>query len=270
MDHLLHECAPVSVEAWEQMEAEAKSHLVTQLAARKVVDLRGPHGWTHSATDLGRAEEVDGPVDGVACRQRRVLPLVELRAGFSVSRDEVDDAARGASDIDLEELDGAVRAIALAENTAVFHGIASAGITGIVESSPHEPITVEEDIAAYAKVVARATDRLRRAGVDGPYGLAIDPETYTGIVETAEHGGVLLLDHLRQILGGPVVWAPGVGGGVVLSLRGGDFVLDCGQDLSIGYLEHDARRVRLYLEESLTFRVLEPSAAVGLTHAAGH
>jgi uncharacterized linocin/CFP29 family protein len=60
------------------------------------------------------------------------------------------------------------------------------------------------------------------------------------------------------------VWAPGVQGGIVLSLRGGDFLLDCGQDLSIGYVDHDADLVRLYIEESFTFRVLEPDAAVAL------
>jgi len=61
-----------------------------------------------------------------------------------------------------------------------------------------------------------------------------------------------------------LVWAPGVDGGVVLSLRGGDFILDSGQDLSIGYLSHDADVVRLYLEESFSFRVLEPDAAIAL------
>jgi uncharacterized linocin/CFP29 family protein len=60
------------------------------------------------------------------------------------------------------------------------------------------------------------------------------------------------------------VWAPGVDGAVVLSLRGGDFVLDSGQDLSIGYLAHDAEQVQLYLEESISFRVVEPDAAVAL------
>jgi uncharacterized linocin/CFP29 family protein len=54
---------------------------------------------------------------------------------------------------------------------------------------------------------------------------------------------------------------------VVLSLRGGDFLLDSGQDLSIGYLDHSATSVTLYLEESFSFRVLEPAAAVVLTPA---
>ena len=117
----------------------------------------------------------------------------------------------------------------------------------------------------YPKAVAQAVDVLRRSGIGGPYGLAICPDIYTGIVETTEHGGHLLLDHLRKILGGPLVWSPGLDGGIVLSLRGGDFVIDAGQDLSIGYSDHDASVVRLYLEESFSFRVVEPDAAVALT-----
>ena len=50
-----------------------------------------------------------------------------------------------------------------------------------------------------------------------------------------EHGGYPLFDHLHQILEGPVVWAPGIDCGVVLSQRGGDFVFDSGQDIAIGY-----------------------------------
>ena len=88
--------------------------------------------------------------------------------------------------------------------------------------------------------MAEAVDVLRGAGIGGPYGLALSPGIYTEIVHTAEHGGHLLLDHLRQILGGPLVWAPGVECGIVLSLRGGDFVFESGQDISIGYASHDA------------------------------
>ena len=268
MDHLYRELAPVPDSAWQQIEDEARSRLLTHLAARKLVDLEGPHGWGYSATDLGRVDEVSGPAEGVAALRRRVLPLVELHADFNVARQELDDADRGADDIDLPELDEAVRQLALGENSTVFHGYADAGMLGITECSSHEPIGFSDDMDQYPKVVAKAVDVLRRAGIGGPYGLAIGPDIYTGIVETTEHGGHLLLDHLRQILGGPLVWAPGVHGGVVLSLRGGDFVLDCGQDLSIGYHDHDGAVVRLYVEESFSFRVLEPDAAVALSKGA--
>ncbi|MDE3085439.1 MAG: bacteriocin family protein [Acidobacteriota bacterium] len=264
MDHLHRELAPVSDAAWRQIEDEAKSRLVTQLAARKLVDFSGPHGWDHSATNLGRTAPVASPAEGVRASQRRVLPLVELVVDFSVSRLEIDDADRGAGDLGLEELDDAVRRLALAENVAVFHGFGAGGIRGITESTSHSPIAIETDMEQYANVVARATDVLRRDGIDGPYGLAIGPEIYTGIVQATEHGGHLLFDHLGQILGGPIVWAPGVEGGVVLSQRGGDYGFDSGQDISIGYRHHDSGTVALYLEESFSFRVVEPDAAVAL------
>ena len=85
------------------------------------------------------------------------------------------------------------------------------------------------------------------------------------MLETTEHGGYPLLDHLRKIIGGPLVWAPGVDGAVVVSQRGGDFLFEAGEDLSIGYDAHGADAVELYLVESFTFRVVTPEAAVALT-----
>jgi uncharacterized linocin/CFP29 family protein len=61
------------------------------------------------------------------------------------------------------------------------------------------------------------------------------------------------------------VWTPGVTGAIVVSQRGGDFIFDSGQDLSIGYERHDAETVTLYLQESFSFHVATPEAAVALT-----
>jgi len=263
MNHLYRDIAPISLDGWGVIDREATDRLPTYLAARKLVDFAGPHGWSHSATDLGRSSTIAGPSQGVVAAQRNVLPLMELRAEFNVSRVQLDDVERGAADPDLPELDEAVRQIALGENVTVFHGHQAAGLRGITESTSHQPVEVD-GVGASADGVARAVNVLRTAGIDGPYGLAICPDSYTRIVETTEYGGHLLFDHLRAILGGPLVWAPGMEGGVVLSQRGGDFQFDCGQDLSIGYLDHDADVVRLYIEESFSFRVLEPDAAVTL------
>ena len=264
MNHLHRELAPISDAGWDVIDDEAKSRLPTYLAARKLVDFEGPYGWDYSSTDLGRVDEIAGPSEGVSALQRKVLPVVELRTEFKVSRTELDDVDRGTTSPDLGELDEAIRQIALGENVTVFHGHGAAGFLGITEATSHEPISVG-DIDKAPDAAARAVNTLRQAGIGGPYGLAICPDMYTSIVESTEYGGELLLDHLRKILGGPLVWAPGIEGGVVLSLRGGDFKIESGQDLSIGYLDHDADVVRLYLEESFNFRVLEPDAAVALS-----
>jgi len=51
----------------------------------------------------------------------------------------------------------------------------------------------------------------------------------------------------------------------VLTTRGGDFALYIGEDISIGYLSHDDKVVRLYLEESFTFLLLTTEASVAMS-----
>lgn len=266
MNHLLRSLAPISDSGWELLDNEAKERLTAALAARKLVDFADPRGWEHSATNLGRTTAVASvPGEGVTALQRRVLPLVELRADFTVSHAELRDYDRGALDVDLKDLDGAAHRIAVAENTAVFHGWKDAGMAGIAKASPHKAMPLGENAETYPRPVARAVALLLQSGISGPYGLALGPDPYTRVAETAEHGGYPLFDHLHKILEGPIVWAPGVKGAVVLSLRGGDFLFESGQDLSIGYEGHDEKAVRLYLEESFSFVVAAEEAAVPLS-----
>jgi len=250
------------------LDQEARERLTFALAARRLVDFSGPHGWEHSATNLGRTEAVAGaPCDGVTALRRRVLPLAEVRAPFTVSRQELRAADRGAQDVDLDDLAAAARNLAVNENTAVFHGWSEAGMQGITEASPHPEIPRGANFEEYPSHVARAVALLRRGGIGGPYGLALGAEDHTAVIETTEHGGYPLLDHLRKILGGPIVWSPGVRGAIVLSQRGGDFLFESGQDLAVGYAHHDADSVYLYIEESFSFRVATPEAAVALVPA---
>jgi uncharacterized linocin/CFP29 family protein len=265
MSHLLREHAPISETGWSNIDDEAAQRLAPALAARKLVDFAGPHGWAYSAVSPGRTQPVaQAPSEGIFAAQRQVIPLVEMRAPFTVSRAELADADRGAEDIDLAALVQTAHSMAVAENKGVFHGWRAAGIAGITEVSTHDPIPLGEDCTRYPRHVAKAVEVLLWAGIDGPYGLALGPEVYTRVLETSEHGGYPLLDHLRKILGGPLVWAPGVEGAVVVSVRGGDFLFESGEDLSIGYERHDSDSVFLYLEETFSFRAVTPEAAVAL------
>lgn len=264
MNHLLRSLAPISDEGWQLIDDEAAARSRVALAARKLVDFSGPQGWDHSATNLGRVTSLaTGPVEGVAANQRRVLPLIELRADFTVAMSEVQDIGRGAKDVDFGPLDQAAHQIAVAENVAVLQGWPNA-IKGISESSPHPKTKLGKSADAYPMRVAAAVQLLLGAGVSGPYGLALGPEQYRLVTETAEHGGFPLFEHLAKIVGGPTVWAPGLDGAVVISQRGGDFLFESGQDLSIGYASHDDQQVRLYLQETFSFLVATPEAAVTL------
>ena len=72
----------------------------------------------------------------------------------------------------------------------MFHGWADAGISGLTESSAHPTLAWGQDVEAYPHAVAKATDVLRQAGIEGPYLLAIGPEGYTRIVQTTERGAI--------------------------------------------------------------------------------
>lgn len=141
-------------------------------------------------------------------------------------------------------------------------GLADA-VVGLAEASPLEPVTLGADAEGFPAAVASAMQALLRAGIGGPYGLALGDEDHRAAV-AATQDGYPILRHLEQIVDGPIVWTPGIVGGVLLSRRGGDFELTSGQDIAIGYDTHDAETVGLYLQESFTFHVVTPDAAVRL------
>ena len=108
-NHLLRPNAPLSDSNWTLLDDEARERLQPALAARRLVDYSGPHGWGHSATNLGRVEKVTtATCDGVTAMRRRVLALVEARADFEISRDELRDDDRSAADADLGECGAAL------------------------------------------------------------------------------------------------------------------------------------------------------------------
>jgi uncharacterized linocin/CFP29 family protein len=270
MNHLFQELAPISDRAWSEINDEATRTLRHFLAGRKLVDVAGPLGYDHSAVSLGRLRSLDSDIGGeVHASARQVLPLVELRRRFSLSRDELDSIDRGACDADLTPVVDAARSLATAEDTIIFEGLDAAAMAGIGGATPHSPISLTTEFREYPTSVAKAVAMLKSAGIDGPYAIALGPRCYTGVIETTEHGGYPLLQHLGLILGGPVVWAPAVDGALVVSQRGSDFTLTIGQDISIAYVSHDASTVTLELQESIAFVATSPEAGIALRYPAG-
>lgn len=263
MNNLHRELAPVSDQAWEQIEQEAKRTLKRHLAARRVVDVDGPKGSDYSATGTGHLRSLESPVEGVQASQREVKAVVELRIPFELTRAAIDDVERGSEDSDWGPLKDAARKLAFAEDRAVFEGFPAAGIQGIRQGSSNSALTLSSSIKNYPDIVARAVGDLRLAGVEGPYALVLGAKAYTAASGGSDEG-YPVFHHIERIVNGEIIWAPAIEGGFVLSTRGGDFDMDIGQDISIGYLSHTATTVELYLQESFTFRVLTAEAAVVL------
>ena len=263
MDLLKRQKAPIVDEAWEQIDDEARRVLKLHLAGRKLVDFSGPHGWDYGAVNTGRLKHIEkGPVEHVGHAIRDVRPLIELRAPILLPILELDYAARGADDLDLDPVILAAESVARAEDDAIFHGFAEGKITGIIEATPHTPIEVRSS-QGWPSAVSAAKEVLRMAGIDGPYALALGMEAYDELTTDGEDGYPLRNRIEERVEQGSLIWAPALKeGAVLMSIRGGDYELTVGQDLSVGYASHDRTTVELYLTESFTFRVLEDKAAI--------
>lgn len=263
MDLLKRELSPITAEAWQQIDEEARRVLKLHLAGRKVVDFSGPHGWQMGAVNTGRLKQIEaGPVPQVSHAIRDVRPLVELRAPIVLPILELDYAARSATDLDLNPVIATAERVARAEDSAIFHGFKDASITGIVEASPHAPIAVHTS-QEWPRAVSAAKEVLRIAGVNGPYVLALGVQAYAEVTADGDDGYPIRHRIEESLAEGSLIWAPALKeGAVLLSKRGGDYELTVGSDLSIGYAGHDRTSVELYLTESFTFRVLEDKAAI--------
>lgn len=268
MNNLHRELAPVSDAAWQQIDQEAARTLKRYLAARRVVDVPEPLGAALAAVGTGHVEKIEGPGQGVQALRRRADALVEWRVPFKLARQAIDDVERGAADADWSPLKHAARILAFAEDRAVFDGYAAAGIGGIRPGADKPVLALPSAAKAYPAVVAQAVDQLRLAGVNGPYRRGLGADAHTAISGSSEDG-YPVLQHIQRLVDGEIVWAPAIAGGLVLTGRGGDFELDLGQDISIGYLGHTAAEVELYLQESFTFRLLTTEAAVALGAPSG-
>jgi len=266
MNNLHRELAPTSDKAWAQIEEEASRTLKRHLAARRVVDVHGPKDLELSAVGTGHLRQIEAPGDGIRAAQREAKALVELCVPFELARQAIDDVERGATDSDWSAVKDAARKIAFAEDRAVFDGYAAAGIQGVRQGTSNPVVTLSPDVKSYPEAVAQAVSQLRLAGVNGPYALLLGAEPYTA-VSGASDEGCPVLQHIQRLVDGEIVWTPAIEGGFVLTTRGGDFELDIGQDISIGYLSHSKTIVELYFQETFTFRLLTTEAAVVLAPA---
>jgi uncharacterized linocin/CFP29 family protein len=180
---------------------------------------------------------------------------------FELTREAIDDVERGAEDSDWQPAKDAAQQLAYAEDRAIFDGYKAAGIVGIREGSSNPSLSLPADVSDYPAVIAKALEQLRLAGVDGPYSVLLGADT---ALSEASDQGYPVLEHIKRLVNGDIIWAPAIDGGSVLSTRGGDFELHLGQDVSIGYLSHTDQVVRLYLQETLTFLMFTSEASVAV------
>jgi uncharacterized linocin/CFP29 family protein len=262
MDILRRSLAPISQEAWTEIDNFARETFVPILSARKFADVTEPKGFDFACVALGRLD-VPGDQDpnGVRYGIHKVQPLVETRVNFSLNQWELDNIMRGAKDIEFVSLADACSKQAMFEENAVYNGFRPGAIDGIHAALEGKRIAMGLDVHECIDAVTEAQARLAFSGIEGPAALVVSPSVWKFMARNTQGGTLRQL--LQSQIDGPVIHSQTVNGALLVSLRGGDIELILGQDLSIGYSHHDSKSIALYLTESFTFRVINPEALVG-------
>jgi uncharacterized linocin/CFP29 family protein len=172
MNILKKNLAPLTEKAWEQIEEQAQTVLKLKLSARRVVDVEGPKGLDYTALSLGRLV-LDEKQTGQTLKYglHKVQPLTEVRAEFQLDIWEMDNAERGARDIDLAALIASAGEIAAFEEKAVYYGLKPAAIEGLKARSAHDPLKKGDSASSFLSAVISGLETLRKNGVEGPYSL---------------------------------------------------------------------------------------------------
>ena len=261
MDILRRSLAPISNDAWNEIDEQAKIVFKNVLTARKFADVDGPKGVDFGGINLGRLElDNDQKEKDVRYGINRMLPLMETRKSFKLDIWELDNAVRGAEDVDLSTMEEAAKEIAEFEEKTIFNGMKKASIKGLKNSSDHKNINFPGEGKEILATIADAITQMKKSFVEGPFDLILGEEKWQKLMVYSQ--GYPLNRQISDLIGGEIILNPYIEEGYLVSSRGGDFKITLGQDLAIGYESHSEKEVQLFFTESFTFQVLEPAAVI--------
>jgi uncharacterized linocin/CFP29 family protein len=260
IDWLRRDRAPLSDRTWKAIDAAVVGAARQELAARRIADFEGPNGWEHVAEPLGTTSPREDARSGAARAVPDVILLTEIRADFDMPWTTIDAFERGARVLETDAAEQAARDVALAEDDLAFHG--GTGSTGFLTRSEGARVDLGDwsDAGQVAGDLVSAVAKLDERGVQGPYAAVLDPSRFYAYLRAAAERRLSTdADRLDGLFQG-IYRSAVVKGGGVFSLRGGDFLLTVGGDLSVGYCWHDKTAVHLFCVETVGAHVISPGA----------
>jgi uncharacterized linocin/CFP29 family protein len=262
--------APISERVWKEIDDAVRKAAVHVLAGRRVADFDGPKGWDFVASRLGTLRPAHSSRSSGSARLSvpEVALLTEIRADFSLPWAVVETFERGGPALETAAAETAARDVAEAEDQLVFFG--NGEQRGLLTSKDSPQVTLgdwTEPGRAVADLMA-AVDTLDRSGIAGPYAGVLDTKHFNDFWKAQASGcGYPASEQIKERIEA-VHRSSVLTGGAVFSLRGGDFVITVGGDLTVGYRWHDVEALHLFCLETVAPQLLTPEAVCLLTPSA--
>ena len=261
MDALRREAAPLSGRIWKEIDdavGQAARHVLT---ARRLATFDGPHGWDQIvASRLGTLTPCHTREGKATVCRPEVVLLAEVRAEFSLPWAAVELFERGAPRLDTSPAEEAAREVALAEDRLALYGEPmGAGFL----TSPESPRVRAGDWKKPGRMIAdilKGVEILDTRGIAGPYEVVLSPARYFEYLQAEGDHGYPAARQLREVVASVHRSLIVHDAGAVFSVRGGDFMLSVGGDLSVGYRLHDRDAVHLVCVETVGAQSVTPHA----------
>lgn len=256
MNILKRQIAPISTEAWKEIDEEAIKVIKSIITTRKTLMLNGPKGWNYTAVPTGRLIDLDSPKDenSICTGIYEIQNLVEARTTFELNKWELDNIQRGAKDIDFDNLYKAVEELVLFEEKSVYHGYEKSNIKGLCETATNK-LNFGKNGNEILKNIGDAKYMLYNAYIRPPFNLIVSPEFFDTINILYDGGN--LIKNIEKLIEGKVIRSKILKGALLLPVRNEDLELTIGQDFSIGFEKELEHTVKLFVTESFTFRCLD-------------
>ncbi|MDY6915983.1 MAG: family 1 encapsulin nanocompartment shell protein [Candidatus Cloacimonadota bacterium] len=258
MNFLKKELAPLTQTAWEKIEEQARITLKNNLTARKFITIAGQQGWDFPGISTGRIKNIKNRKN-MSHGVREFRPVIEVRTEFELDIWEMDNADRGAADIELGPLEAAAEEAAKFEDDVIYNGFKQANIEGLIAGA-EESVTL--DPKNWGKTVSEAVLKMKNSSIKPPYALVLGDDMWKELI--SEVKGYPVKRHIENLIDGPIISTPAIKDGLLVQLNSEDIILTPGQDFSLGYQSHTEKKVKLFLTETFTFSIYEPKAVLHL------
>jgi len=252
---LARDDAPIGSGLWEVLDKTMLGVARGELAGRRLLDIDGPYGLGLKDVPLPD-EEIE---EGVFVSNS--LPVTSIQRAFSLNMRDLAAFEREPSSMDLGPLVEATIAVVRKEDEIIFEG--TKRTPGLMTSKGAIKVGLSSwaDVGAAQEDLIASVSAMDKAGMHGPYALALAPQRYNLLLRRFETAAVSELDVAKTLATQGIVKAPALDDGGVFVQAGKEFAcIVVGQDLSLGFIGPDVGRLEFFVSESMAVRVLVPRA----------
>jgi len=249
------EDAPLSAETWKLLDATMIEAAKSQLSGRRIISIEGPYGFGLKAIPLSDCECGEG-ISGSP-----FIPVSLITTSFFLNKRDLAATERDGLMFDAAPVAGAAMACAAKEESIIYNGLQD--VPGLLNAEGGSSLTLTkwDKTGTAADQIIDAVTKLDDAGFHGPYCMALAPAQYNLLLRRYPQGDGTELDHVRTIVAGDVVKAPGLKKGGVLLASGRQYCsVVIGQDMSIGYNGPSGDSLAFSISESLALLIRAPEA----------